>query len=68
MLSAPEAPAPTAIARSAIAAMTGWIVARRRDAMPTRAVKTTSDITRGFSSAKIVPTVPAAPPGQPQLR
>ena len=51
MLSAPAAPAPTAMARSEAAPMTGltWPGAI---AMPTNAVNTTSDITRGFSSAK----------------
>ena len=50
MLSAPEAPAPTAMQSSEVMASTGWkcpgAIAR-----PTSAVKITSDITRGFSSA-----------------
>ena len=50
MLSAPEAPAPTAMHRIAVKATigctcTGAII------RPTSAVKITSDITRGFSSA-----------------
>ena len=51
MLSAPEAPAPTAIARRAMKAMNG-LVATGAATRPTNAVNTTSDITRGFSSAK----------------
>ena len=51
MLSAPEAPAPTAIASTAMTAMNG-LVATGAATSPTNAVKTTSDITRGFSSAK----------------
>ena len=50
MLSAPEAPAPTAMQRSAVNAEHRMHVARR-DQQPTSAVNTTSDITRGFSSA-----------------
>ena len=50
MLSAPEAPAPTAMQRIAIAASTGFIGARAQT-RPVSAVNTTSDITRGFSSA-----------------
>src|ERR1700721_698958 len=50
MLSAPEAPAPTAMQRIEVKASTGWTwpgaITR-----PTKAVNTTSDITRGFSSA-----------------
>ncbi len=50
MLSAPEAPAPTAMQRIEVNASTGWTwpgaITR-----PTSAVKITSDITRGFSSA-----------------
>jgi hypothetical protein len=51
MLSAPEAPPPMAMAMSDASAMTGWggVGARSK---PASAVKTTSDITRGFSSAK----------------
>ena len=46
---APAAPAPTAMHKSAVKAMTGctWSGARTR---PTKAVKITSDITRGFRS------------------
>ena len=51
MFSAPAAPAPMAIARMAIMASSGLTVtgAAKR---PTKAVNTTSDITRGFKSAK----------------
>jgi hypothetical protein len=50
MFSAPEAPAPTAMQRIEVNARTGW---KWPGAMtrPTSAVKITSDITRGFSSA-----------------
>ncbi len=50
MLSAPAAPAPTAMQISAVAAITGC---RCPGAIisPTNAVNTTSDITRGFISA-----------------
>ena len=56
MLSAPDAPAPTAMARIATTAehrmhVPGAIT------RPTSAVNTTSDITRGFSSATKSPTV-----------
>ncbi len=51
MFRAPAAPAPTAIASSATAAIQGWMVPGAAT-MPTKAVKMTSDITRGFSSAK----------------
>ena len=50
MLSAPAAPAPTAMHSSAVKASTGWI-APGATTSPTSAVKTTSDITRGFISA-----------------
>ena len=50
MLMAPAAPAPTAMQRTAIAARTGWSVPGART-RPAIAVKTTSDITRGFNSA-----------------
>ena len=51
MFSAPEAPAPTAMARSEMKPSTGftWTGAAT---MPQRAVNTTSDITRGFSSSR----------------
>ena len=50
MFSAPDAPAPTAMQSIEVNASTGWtwpgaIIS------PTSAVKITSDITRGFSSA-----------------
>ena len=51
MLSAPEAPAPTAMHSSAVKPITGWMCAGATTS-PTSAVNTTSDITRGFSSAK----------------
>ena len=51
MLSAPEAPAPTAMHRMAMAPMTG-LIATGAAIMPTSAVNTTSDMTRGFSSWK----------------
>jgi hypothetical protein len=44
-------PAPTAMHRSAISAITGCMLPGA-SIMPTNAVKTTSDMTRGFSSAK----------------
>ena len=50
MLSAPDAPAPTAMQSSAVNASTGWIVPGAAT-RPTSAVNTTSDITRGLSSA-----------------
>ena len=50
MLSAPAAPAPTAMHSSAVSAITGctWPGAINS---PTSAVNTTSDITRGLSNA-----------------
>ena len=51
MLSAPDAPAPTAIASSEAKASTGCM-ADGAIMTPASAVNTTSDITRGFSSAK----------------
>ena len=51
MLSAPEAPAPTAIASSAAKPITGW-GGCGAISMPASAVSTTSDITRGFRSAR----------------
>ena len=58
MLSAPEAPAPSAMQSSAVNATIGctWPGATT---MPASPVNTTSDITRGFSSAKKSPTVAA---------
>jgi len=50
MLIAADAPAPTASAKSAIAASAG-LTGPGASIMPTKAVKTTSDITRGFISA-----------------
>ena len=50
MLSAPEAPAPTAMQSSEVKASTGWKWPGAI-ASPTSAVKITSDITRGLSSA-----------------
>ena len=51
MLSAPDAPAPTAMKRMEAKTSTGCI-APGAASNPTSAVKTTSDITRGFISAK----------------
>ena len=51
MFSAPEAPAPTAIQRMAIRPRTGWIWPGA-STRPAKAVKTTSDITRGFNNSK----------------
>jgi len=51
MLSAPAAPAPTAMQSSAVKAVIGCI-APGATASPVRAVNTTSDITRGFISAR----------------
>ena len=51
MLSEPAAPAPMAIARIAITASSGLIVTGAA-IKPTKAVKTTSDITRGFRSSR----------------
>src|SRR5713226_1242101 len=55
MLSAPAAPAPTAMHNRAVKPITGcrWPGA---DTRPTSAVNTTSDITRGFISATYSPT------------
>ena len=51
MLSAPEAPAPIAMQSSAAKPITGWMWPGATSS-PTSAVNTTSDITRGFSSAR----------------
>ena len=58
MFSAPDAPAPTAIASSAAKPMIGWMPPGAIT-IPVSAVNTTSDITRGFSSAKKSPTEPS---------
>jgi hypothetical protein len=50
MLRQPEAPAPTAIMTREAKAMTGW-TSGCATTMPTSAVNTTSDITRGFRRA-----------------
>ena len=50
MFSAPEAPAPTAMQRMEVKARSGWTWPGAMT-RPTSAVKITSDITRGFSSA-----------------
>ena len=50
MLIAPAAPAATATHRIAVAARIGWMVPGAATS-PAKAVKTTSDMTRGFSSA-----------------
>jgi hypothetical protein len=59
MLSAPEAPAPTAIQTRAMAPSAGWSCCGA-SSMPTSAVKTTSDITRGFIRATKSPMLPPA--------
>src|SRR5689334_3343647 len=51
MLMAPEAPAPTAMQRMATAAISGWIWPGAT-IIPAKPEKTTSDITRGFSSCR----------------
>ena len=51
MLSAPDAPPPMAMNRIAASATTGW-TGTGATTRPTSAVKTTSDMTRGLSSAK----------------
>ena len=51
MLSAPAAPAPIAMQRSAVNPITGWMWPGAT-IRPTSAVNTTSDITRGLSSAR----------------
>jgi len=51
MLSAADAPAPTAMQRMAMAPRAGFMGVRAQT-RPVRAVNTTSDITRGFSSAR----------------
>src|SRR5262245_27917288 len=59
ILSAPEAPAPTAMQRMAMPARTG-LSAPGANIMPVKAVNTTNDITRGFiramKSATLAPT------------
>ena len=63
MLSAPAAPAPTAMQRSAAMASTGCMepgAATR----PTSAVNTTRNITRGFSSCEIIGDVAAVAGGE----
>ena len=50
MLSAPAAPAPTAMHISAVNPITGWTWPGATKS-PTSAVNTTSDITRGFISS-----------------
>ena len=66
MLSAPDAPAPTAIARSAQNPMTGWMWPGAIT-MPVNAVNTTRDMTRGFSSATIIADGCDAQPGEAGL-
>jgi hypothetical protein len=51
MLSAPAAPAPTAMHRSAVKPIIGWMCPGAI-MMLTNAVNTTSDMTRGFINAK----------------
>ena len=50
MLMAPDAPAPMAMHRMAMAPRIGWIDPGARY-IPTKPVNTTSDMTRGFSSS-----------------
>jgi len=50
MFKAPDAPAPMAMQRMAMAPSSGWIGAREQIS-PVAAVNTTSDITRGFNRA-----------------
>jgi hypothetical protein len=50
MLIAPEAPAPTAMQSTATAAISGWM-SPGATTKPAKPVNTTSDMTRGFSSA-----------------
>ena len=64
MLSAPEAPAPMAIASSAMMASTGWMLPGATT-IPVNAVNTTSDITRGFISCTKSPTLDSAGPMRP---
>ena len=61
MLSAPEAPAPTAIAAMAISAMNGLSVAGAA-IRPTKAVKTTRDMTRGLRRRTKSPAVASERP------
>ena len=56
MLSAPLAPAASAMQSSAVKAVSGWTWPGAT-MIPASPVNTTSDITRGFSSAKKSPTV-----------
>jgi hypothetical protein len=51
MFNAPEAPAPIAMHSSAVKPITGC-TCPGATARPTSAVNTTSDITRGFNSAR----------------
>ncbi|MNJ05015.1 hypothetical protein D3C73_1660620 [compost metagenome] len=51
ILSAPEAPPPMAMQTMAMMPMTG-LMPIGATSMPTRAVNTTSDMTRGLSSAR----------------
>ena len=57
MLSAPDAPAPTAMQISAMTASAGCS-GSGASTMPTSAVNTTSDITRGFIRAMKSPMLP----------
>jgi len=56
MLRQPDAPAATAMQSKAVNARSGWI-SPGAATIPASPVNTTSDITRGFSSAKKSPTV-----------
>ena len=62
MLSAPDAPAPTAMQMMAMTASTGCIPPGASTS-PVRAVNTTSDITRGFIRVTKSPTPPPVATG-----
>jgi hypothetical protein len=57
MLSAPDAPVPMAMARIAITASSGLMVTGAAT-RPTKAVNTTSDMTRGFRAKKCLQWLP----------
>ena len=61
MLMAADPPAPTAMQSTATAAITGWM-APGAMTRPTAPVKTTSDITRGLSSASASASATGAAP------
>ena len=61
MLMAADPPAPMAMQSTATAAITGWMVPGAMMS-PTAPVKTTRDITLGFSRAKVSPSATGAAP------